>query len=182
MAETILHRLRAANGILAILIGILLFACVAFVLADIILRRMGSTLGGTDEVSGYVMAIATAWGMAYTLTELGHVRIDILRSRVQARGRALFDLFSMLVLSGTISLIALQAWPVVSRSISNGSRANTNLETPLALVQMPWFLGWVWFALASWITLFAAASLVMKGKYDATDAAIGTFGEADQLK
>ena len=182
MAETLIHRLRALNGVLAILIGVLLFVCVAFVLADIVLRQTGASLGGTDEISGYVMAIATAWGMAYTLTELGHVRIDLLRSRGQARTRALFDLFSMAVLAGTITLIAVKAWPVLERSLANSSTANTNLETPLAWVQAPWFLGWVWFAIAAWLTLGAALALVLKGDFAATDAAIGTFGEADQLK
>jgi TRAP-type C4-dicarboxylate transport system permease small subunit len=182
MADILLTRLRAINGWLAILIGVLLFACVAFVLADIALRQVGASLGGTDEISGYVMAIATSWGMAYTLTELGHVRIDILRSRAAARGRALFDLFAMLVLSGTITLIALRSWPVVQRSLDNSSRANTPLETPLALVQVPWFAGWVWFTIASWLVFVAAAALVLRGDFKAADAAIGTFGEADALK
>ena len=72
-------------------------------LADIVLRQLGSSFGGTDEISGYVMAIATSWGMAFTLLELGHVRIDILRGRAGDLGRALFDLFAMLVLTGTVT-------------------------------------------------------------------------------
>src|SRR6056297_907932 len=182
MADTILTALRKTNGIIAILIGVLLFACAAAVLADIVLRQVGASLGGTDEISGYVMAIATSWGMAYTLSELGHVRIDLLRTRAAARGRAIFDLFSIAVLSGTVTLIAWQAWPVLARSLSNGSRANTPLETPLSLVQMPWFAGWVWFAIASCVTLAAGLSLVLRGDFKASDAAIGTFGEVDQLK
>ena len=87
MAETMLDWLKRLNRGIALLVGVLLLACVAFVLADIILRQLGSGLGGTDEISGYVMAIATSWGMAYTLLELGHVRIDILRTRAhQASG------------------------------------------------------------------------------------------------
>ena len=181
MADILLTRLRAINGWLAILIGVLLFACVAFVLADIALRQVGASLGGTDEISGYVMAIATSWGMAYTLTELGHVRIDILRSRAAARGRALFDLFAMLVLSGTITLIALRSWPVVQRSLDNRSRANTPLETPLALVQAPWFAGWVWFALVAWLTILAALLLILKRDFAGSEAAIGCFGEEEGL-
>ena len=92
MEKTMLDGLRRLNRLIAILVGILLLACTAFVLLDIVMRQMGSSLGGTDEISGYVMAIATAWGMGFTLIELGHVRIDLLRSRVASRGRALFDL------------------------------------------------------------------------------------------
>ena len=73
--------LRRLNRWVAIAIGIGLLACAAFVLLDIVLRQVGGSFGGTDEISGYVMAIATSWGMAYTLLELGHVRIDLIRSR-----------------------------------------------------------------------------------------------------
>jgi TRAP-type mannitol/chloroaromatic compound transport system permease small subunit len=182
MAETLLLFLRRINHAVALLIGVLLLACVVFVLTDIVLRQLGSTLGGTDEISGYVMAIATSWGMGYALIELGHVRIDLLRGYVQARGRALFDLFSMLVFAGVVTIIAFRCWPVLARSLANSSRANTPLETPLALVQAPWFAGWVWFALVAWLTFVAGLLLVARGEFSKSEAAIGTFGELDALK
>ena len=111
MELMVLEKLRSLNRWIAILTGIFLLACVCLVLLDIVLRRLGSSFGGTDEISGYVMAIATSWGMAFTLLEAGHVRIDILRSRTGRVGRSVFDLFSMLVLSSTITLIAVRCWP-----------------------------------------------------------------------
>jgi TRAP-type C4-dicarboxylate transport system permease small subunit len=179
MAHAMLDQLRKLNHLVAILIGIMLLICACVVLADIVLRQAGSSFGGTDEISGYVMAIATSWGMAYTLLELGHVRIDLLRSRTGAIGRAVFDLFSMVVLSGTVTLIAIQSWPVVSRSIINASRANTPLETPLAWVQIPWFAGWVWFAIVAWLTFAAALILVLKKDYQSAEVTIGAFGEEE---
>ena len=179
MAQQILSTLRGLNKLVAILIGVMLLACAAIVLLDIVLRQLGSSLGGTDEISGYVMAIATSWGMAYTLLELGHVRIDLLRGRVGKKGRAVFDLFSMAVLSGTITLIAVKSWPVLARSLDNSSRANTPLETPLAWVQAPWFAGWVWFAIVAWLTFIAAMRLVLKGEFAQSEAAIGSFGEEE---
>ena len=179
MEDNLLHTLRRLNHRIALLTGVLLMGCAAIVLADIVLRQMGSSFGGTDEISGYVMAIATSWGMAFTLLELGHVRIDILRGRAGRLGRALFDLFAMLVLTGTVTLIAFKCWPVVERSLANSSRANTPLETPLAWVQIPWFAGWVWFALVSWLTFIAAMMLVKNGRFEDAEAAIGCFGEED---
>ena len=182
MDRTVLTFLRRLNRAIALLVGVLLLACVVFVLADIILRQTGSSLGGTDEISGYVMAIATSWGMAFTLIELGHVRIDILRSRAASRGRAVFDLVAMLSLAGTVTLIAIRGWPVLSRSLANSSRANTPLETPLALVQAPWLAGWIWFAMVAWLTFVAALVMVARKDFAASEAAIGTFGELDALK
>lgn len=181
MAQDVLNFLRKLNRAVAILIGIGLLICVVFVLLDIVLRQVGASFGGTDEISGYVMAITAAWGMSYTLLELGHVRIDLLRSRVATRGRVLFDLFSMIVLTVTISLIAFRCWPVLEKSLANDSRANTVLETPLWLVQLPWFLGWAWFGLTAWLTLLAALVLFAQGKFEETESAIGAFAEQDAL-
>ena len=178
-AEALLAVLRALNRRVAVAAGTGLLACAALVLADITLRRLDASFGGTDEISGYVMAVTTAWGMGYALLELGHVRIDILRTRGGAAVRAMFDLFALMVLAGTVSLVAIQAWPVVERSLANSSRANTPLETPLALVQIPWFAGWIWFALMAWLTFAAALVLVIRGRLVPADRAIGVAGEGD---
>ncbi len=182
MAKRILDLMRQLNKWVAMLIGIILLLCAAFVLIEIVVRKLGASLGGTDEVSGYVMAIVTSWGMAFALLELSHVRIDFLRARASALGRSLFDLFSMFILSSTITLIAFRCWPVVERSLSNSSRANTPLETPLALVQIPWFAGWAWFAIVAWLTLIAATLLILRGEFEQSEAAIGTFGEEEVIK
>lgn len=177
-AVALLKALRSVNRGVAIGVGVVLSGCAAFVLLDVLLRQVGTSFGGTDEISGYVMAIATSWGMAYALMELGHVRIDLIRSRGRALTRSLFDLFALATLAGTVTLIAWYAWPVVARSLANSSRANTPLETPLALVQVPWFAGWVWFAAVAWLSLVAAALLVMRGDHAAADRAIGSPSES----
>ncbi|MGI3211214.1 TRAP transporter small permease subunit [Roseovarius tibetensis] len=178
-ATALLHALRRVNRGVAIAVGLLLLGCAAFVLCDVVLRQVGASFGGTDEISGYVMAIATSWGMAYALMELGHVRIDLVRSRGRAMTRSLFDLFALATLAGTVTLIAWYAWPVVERSLANASRANTQLGTPLALVQVPWFAGWVWFAAVAWLTLLSTAMLVLRGDHAAVDRAIGSPAEAE---
>ncbi len=179
MAEKTLDWLRRLNRGVAGLVGAGLLLIAAFVLIDIILRQLGASFGGTDEISGYAMAIATSWGMGYALMELGHVRIDLIRNRAGQMGRSLFDLFSMAVLAGTVTLIAWKCWPVLERSLANSSRANTPLETPLAWVQTPWMAGWIWFALVSWLTFVAAVLLVVKRDFDGAQDAIGVVAEGE---
>ncbi len=176
-----IDRLRRINRGVALVAGTMLLACAGFVLLDIVMRRLGSSLGGTEEIAGYAMAIGTAWGMSYALLELGHVRIDLLRARGGTMARALADVFSMIVLSATVVFVAVQAWPVVARSLENGSRANTPLETPLAWVQVPWFAGWLWFAIVSCALTLLTLSMVVRGRAAETEAAIGAFAEADAL-
>ncbi|MGB7243764.1 MAG: TRAP transporter small permease [Sulfitobacter sp.] len=182
MELRMIRHLRAINKGVALCVGLGLLLCAAFVLTDIILRQIGTSLGGTEEIAGYAMALATSWGMSYTLLELGHVRIDLLRSRADSFKRALFDVFSLSVMSGVVITIAIKAWPVVERSLTNGSRANTPLETPLVWVQMPWFAGWVWFALMSTLTTCAALSLVVKRRHQDAESFAGAFAEQETLQ
>ncbi|WP_150523536.1 TRAP transporter small permease subunit [Roseibium sediminis] len=182
MALKVLALMKRLNRFVAMLIGIVLLACVVFILAEIVVRQLGSSLGGTDEISGYVMAIVTSWGMGFALLELSHVRIDIIRAQVNKVGKAMFDLLAMSVLTTTVTVVAFRCWPVVERSLINGSRANTPLETPLALVQIPWFAGWLWFAIVSIVTLLAAIYLVLRGEFAESEAAIGAFVEEGNVQ
>ena len=181
MELKIIDFLRHSNRLIALIVGIGLLFCAGFVLADIVLRQVGASFGGTDEISGYAMAITTSWGMSYALLELGHVRIDLLRSRTNKFIQSLFDLFAMIVMSGVVVIIALKAWPVLERSLKNNSTANTPLETPLAWVQLPWFAGWVWFAFVSCVVTLAALSLVLRGHSKQTENFIGLFSEEETL-
>lgn len=179
MAERLIALLRRLNRGIAYAVGILLLLCAGAVLADIALRQVGASFGGTDEISGYVMAIATSWGMGYALLELGHVRIDLARRRPGPLGRAIFDLLAMAVTAAVVVLIAVQCWPVLARSLDNGSRANTSLETPLAWAQGPWLAGWVWFAAMACLTTLASAAMILRGELGAAERTIGTLGEQD---
>ena len=182
MELRLIETLRRLNRGIALVIGLGLLGCAGFVLLDIILRQVGTSFGGTEEIAGYAMALATSWGMGYALLELAHVRIDLLRVRTGQFVRSLFDLFAMVLMSAVIVTVAIKAWPVLERSITNGSTANTPLETPLAWVQTPWFAGWVWFAAMSCLVTLAALSLIVKGRFAETESFVGAFAEQDTLQ
>ena len=169
--------LRRANRHVAHAAGAAYLGCAVLVVLDILLRRVGAGFGGTDEIAGYVMAVATAWGLSWALCERAHVRIDLVRGRLPGRGRAALDLLAMLALSGVALTVAWRCWPVLERSLLNGSRANTPLETPLVWAQAPWLAGWAWFALTSLALTAIAAAETMRGRPDAVDAAIGLVPE-----
>ena len=175
--------LRRINRAIALVVGLGLLICVGYVLLEILLRRFGTSLGGTTEITGYVMAVTTAWGMGFALLELSHIRIEILRTRFATGGRVFLDLLAMLLMAATVIIIAFRAWPVLARSISNNSRANTVLETPLWIPQSLWFAGWVWFALmCSAVTLLCIA-LVFQGRFGAIERQIGIRNEVkDELE
>lgn len=183
MVMQIFDLLRRINRAIALIIGLGLLTCVGYVLLEIMLRRFGTSLGGTTEVTGYVMAITTAWGMGFALLELSHIRIEILRTRFASGGRVFLDLLAMLAMAVTVIIIAFRTWPVLERSISNNSRANTVLETPLWIPQSLWFAGWVWFALMCTVVTLLCIALVFQGRSDAVESHIGIRNEVnDELE
>jgi TRAP-type C4-dicarboxylate transport system permease small subunit len=183
MVLRIFDLLRSINRAIALVVGMGLLACVGYVLLEITLRRLGSSLGGTTEITGYVMAVTTAWGMGFALLELAHIRIEVLRTRLASWGRVFLDLLAMLAMSATVVIIAMRAWPVLLRSINNESRANTVLETPLWIPQSLWFAGWVWFALMCCAVTMLSVILVFQGKLGAVERRIGIRNEvAEELE
>ena len=165
--------LKRFNEWVAVAAGLLLLASVAVTLFDIIARPFKLSIGGTDEISGYAMAIATSWGVSYALTHLAHVRIDLLRARASTRIQALFDAVSMLALASAALLIAYRAWPVLAKSIERGSTANTTLETPLWIPQSLWFAGWLWFAVSAVIICLYVLVYIFTGKHEKVDPIAG---------
>lgn len=175
---SLVNLLRRINDRIAIAVGLVLLACVVFTLIEIIARRLGGSLGGVDEISGYVMAVTTSWGISYALTEQAHVRIDLLRQRLVPLGRAIFDILSLLCLSGTAIVVAWRGWGVLEKTLSTGARANTPLETPLWIPQTLWWAGWVWFALSASILLVSVLVKFLASDYKSVDAIAGARGEA----
>jgi TRAP-type C4-dicarboxylate transport system permease small subunit len=130
--------------------GFALTAACAMIILEIAMRRIAfGLIGGTDEISGYVMAGIVSWAAGYALIERAHIRIDLLHRRLPQPGGALLDVLSLGALLATSVVILIYGWQVLDKSLVSQSTANTPLETPLWIPQSIWLAGWVWFAAAS---------------------------------
>ncbi|WP_336057959.1 TRAP transporter small permease subunit [Nitratireductor sp. CH_MIT9313-5] len=179
MFEKIVDVLRRINRLIALIVGAVLALTVLFILADITLRQFGHSFGGSDEISGYVMAFVASWGLSFALLELAHVRIDLLRLKLAQTGRSILDLIAISATAAVTTVIAWQCWPVLAKSLERGSRANTPLETPLWIPQSIWFSGWVWFATASVLLLICAFGMLAQRQQSQFENAVGTATETE---
>jgi len=185
MAETeivtqkLIAAIRRTNRIIALLVGLVLMGSVALIIAEILLREVGISLGGSEEISGYVMAGVASWGLSFALTELAHVRIDLIRLKLQQRGKAFLDLLAIVALAAVASIVAIQCWPVLSKTIERGSTANTPLETPLWIPQVIWFSGWLWFAVCSCALVILTLILLMRRDLEQADTLVGARSELE---
>ena len=180
MADRLLGALRRANRLVALALGAALLVMVLYVLADVITRKLAlGRVEGSEEISGYVMAALASWGLAYTLAERAHVRIDLIRQRLIPARQALMDLFAMIVTNAVVLLVAFECWPVLAMTLKRGAEANTPLSTPLWIPQGIWFAGWVWFALTATALSLIGLVHLAAGRREAIIAAIGSASELE---
>ncbi len=86
---------------IAVWIGGTMMLFAAFMVSiDVIARQLfGLTMGGSDEISGYLFAISTALAMPYALLHRANVRIDALYMHLSTGVRTALDILGTSLLA-----------------------------------------------------------------------------------
>ncbi len=84
MYDRVNHLIKKASRVLAEIAGWLLFACMAIVTLNVILRKVfGSPLLGTYEWVGILTAVVISFGLAYCAVVGGHIAIDFIVNKMK---------------------------------------------------------------------------------------------------
>ena len=140
------------------------------------------TLGGADELSGYALAIASAWGFSSALFSRSHIRIDTVYVRVRPSVRAVLDLVSLAIFAFFIALVTWYAWGVVWQSFQSNSHSLSEIEAPLVVPQGLWFAGLVFFVMVALLLLTRAVAALLRGDLPALFALIGSKSAVDEAQ
>jgi TRAP-type mannitol/chloroaromatic compound transport system permease small subunit len=145
----------------AYLAGALYVVLAFFVTYDVLARKWGGAVGlpttrVTDEISGYMLALAATWGFAYTLRADGHVRVDVLFPYMARRVRAVADFLALVLMAGFASIISWKIWTLVADSLESDIRSSTYMLTPLYIPQGILGVGFSLLALAAIVMAVAA--------------------------
>lgn len=160
-----------------------LIAASLLVSADVVCRKLFNvSMGGADEVSGYVFGAATALSMAYALLERAHIRIDILHRFLPRPLRLAADVVGLLLLFGFIALVCRMAGEFYLDTLRHGSRSITPLRAPLAIPQTFWFAGWLLAACACLLLLCALLSLIIRGNFHAASELTRARGDETERR
>jgi TRAP-type C4-dicarboxylate transport system permease small subunit len=163
--------------------GALLLVASLVICLDITMRYMFAwTVGGADELSGYALAIASAWGFSTALLGRGHIRIDTVYVRVRRPVRAALDLLSLIVLAFFFALVTWHAWGVLRQSYVSGSHSLSEMEMPLVIPQALWFAGLAFFVAVALLLLVRAFVAVLTRDIDGLFALIGSKSAVDEAK
>ncbi len=181
--ERVLTVLRALSNAGVWLGGGLLIALSLGVGAEVVLRRLfGHSLGGMDEIGGYVLAITATLAFTEALFSRSHIRIGVVHGRLGPRGRALLDLVAMLGLIWFFSILLWFGWAMLVRNWGLGTRSMTPMQTPLWIPQGMWIAALALFYLSALALLARALVAMARGDWAQAAALIGARNDADELR
>ena len=164
--------------------GALLLAAALTICVDIFLRyAFARTIGGADDLSGYALAIASAWGFSAALLSRSHIRIDTVYVRVRSRlVRALLDLLSLACMAIFGALLAWHGWGVVQLSYVSNSHSQSAIEMPLVIPQALWFGGLAFFVAVALLLLVRALLALRNSQLDELFRLIGSKSSLAEAK
>jgi TRAP-type C4-dicarboxylate transport system permease small subunit len=175
-AERMSRWLAWAGGTLIVLSALL-------VTLEVILRKIFNiSLGGADEISGYAFGVATSFALAFALFERAHIRVDAAYNLFPRWGKLAANLIGIVLLTGFGAVVAYMAWGLVADTLQHGSRSITPMRTPLAIPQIPWLAGWIFFVLCGALLFIAALIKLLKGQPHEVDKLIGIKSIDEQIE
>jgi TRAP-type mannitol/chloroaromatic compound transport system permease small subunit len=137
------------------------------IFGEILVRNFNQTVYiGSAEISGYLFAIAIAWGLSFCLHERAHVRIDIGYQRFPPRARAWLDMLALAALLLLAVVLASRAQMAVGQSIRFNAASVTPLRVTLWVPQAIWAAGLVFFAVNCAVLLLHGLVLLALGRSD----------------
>ena len=163
--------------------GVLVLLAAILIGIDVLMRKFFSaSIGGADELSGYALALGTAWALAATLIERAHIRIDSLYVLLPRRLRFALDVVGLVLLIAFFGLIAWHGWSVVAQSWVAGSRSQSALQTPTVIPQFVWLLGLIVFVAIGILLLMHAVVLATRGQHAAVAKLISTRSAEEEVE
>ncbi|MBI4186857.1 MAG: TRAP transporter small permease [Chloroflexi bacterium] len=164
--HTLGHIVSMVSGhISAWLVLIMMVMVVVEVITRYLLR---SPLMIADEFGGYMLVAVAIIGLAYTWKEKGHIRIDVLTTRLPARARSWLRLVTLVAATAFVPLLIKASFDLWYFSHSRGLKSNTVLLTPLEWPRLVLLVGSILLFLVLIVDLVQAITILRTpgGKLD----------------
>jgi TRAP-type C4-dicarboxylate transport system permease small subunit len=190
MLDRLLGRLEAMSRYAVWAGGAMLIFAAGMVTVDVLTRKLlGWSMAGSDEITGYLFAISTAWSYAFTLLGRANVRIDALYEHMPKPVRAVLDVVALLALTGFMGFVTYWAYRVFRGSLGAPfgetdvwSLSITPLSTPLALPQGLWLLGLALFMITAVVLLLRVLASLAHGDWGDIARRAGTRTYAEEVE
>jgi TRAP-type C4-dicarboxylate transport system permease small subunit len=183
MFERIHARLSRLSQIAAWAGGAALTLTAILVTFDVFSRKfIGWTLGGSDEITGYVFAAATTWAYSYCLLHRANVRIDAIYNWLPRWFRASLDLVSIVMLLIFVGFLTERAFNTFYESFVNNTISITPMKTPLWIPQAFWVAGLVFFLASLVFMLVYAGRAYIRRDFAAVNRSAGAITIEEEVE
>jgi TRAP-type C4-dicarboxylate transport system permease small subunit len=176
--------------------GWLFVLCALFITFDVLARRfLALSSQSTTELSGYMLGVGIAWGLAGALEARTHVRIDILIQKIPPQYRGYLHWVALATLTVFAGFLLYGAWHTTMESWDFKATDNSLLKTPLIIPQGLWLFGIGVFGVMAGLRVLEVALLLPGGDIVAierltgprsyieeADEALEAIGSAQHLK
>ncbi|WP_300456050.1 TRAP transporter small permease [Desulfobacula sp.] len=128
----IIDRIQTAMIILA---GIMLIFIMLSVCLEVVLRNLFNTsLIWITEVTEVLLLYITFLGSAWVLKEGGHVKVDIILSRLSPRKISFLGIFSSIIGIFVCLILTVYGFKLTMASLQNGLYTTSALEIPMWII------------------------------------------------
>lgn len=167
----------------ALVCGALLIASAIFVSTDLIARKLlNFSFVGANEISGYVLAVSSAWAFSYAVLKRSHIRIDVFYRYLPHRWQAAVDVLAIAALAVFAAVFVWYANRYFLQVWERGTRSITSLALPLWIPMLGWYVGWVVFLLVSVYLTVVSAWAYYRGEFAVVQARVGPISEEEEAE
>ncbi len=177
------HVLLNITETASLVCGVLLILSAFYVSAELLSRKfLNIALLGSNEISGYVVAIGTSWAFGYALMKRSHIRIDVFYRYLPPRWLFAVDVLAAASLAAFEIIFVWYATHFLAQTWTRNSHSITSLDAPLWIPIFAWYLGWVVFLIASVYVTVASAWAYFRGDYGTVRRLAGSISQHEEVE
>jgi TRAP-type C4-dicarboxylate transport system permease small subunit len=140
------------------------------------------SLGGADELSGFALAIGTAWALGFALLERAHIRIDAVYTWLPLPVRAVMDTIGLIVFFIFFGLLTLRGWSTFFESVALDAHVVSPLGTPLVYPQFLWVIGLTFLMAVTSLLLVRVLGRLIRRDFVGVQSAAGSKSVNEELE
>ncbi len=153
------------------------------VTVEVIIRKFfNASLGGADEISGYIFAISTIWAMPFALLNRANVRIDVVYLLLPRWLRSFLDIFSLIILVVFVAVVFKHSLNLFIENYGHDTRSITPLQARVWVPQGLWVLGMMLFLLVGAVLCVLAVLALAKWRHERVAQLIGSRSSEEEIE
>lgn len=183
LLEATYEKSAYASKILVWLGGATLLICAVLITFEVATRKLfGFSIGGIDEISGYVFSITSAWAFSYCVLNRNNIRIDAIYRFLGTRFKVFLDLVACLSFLIFVGFLVYGAFTALRESISKGSISATGLSVPIWIPQSLWVFGITMLFASLLLQLIYSLVLAVRSDYQGVSRIAGIPSTNELIK